>query len=173
MNIFVVNINPFESAKQLCDSHVVKMILESCQLLSTHDRLNGLEENRYKSTHINHPCRKCLSNKNNYIWLQYHLYGLLKEYSYRYGKIHKCQELYEKYWKRMDDEALYSKKLDFIENYSELIDATTFPQCVKDEFKNKSFDILEVIKSYRRYYKSKKDNLKNFYYTKRSLPNWL
>ena len=41
MNIFVINMNPFESAKQLCDAHVIKMILESCQLLSTQDRLHS------------------------------------------------------------------------------------------------------------------------------------
>ena len=105
MNIFVINSNPFESAKQLCDAHVIKMILESCQLLSDQDRLHGLTDERYKITHVNHPCRKCLDNHSNYIWLSYHLYGLLKEYTYRYGKIHKCQNLYEKYWKRSDDDS--------------------------------------------------------------------
>lgn len=42
MNIFVVDADPFVAAQSLCDAHVVKMIVESCQLLSTQDRLNGL-----------------------------------------------------------------------------------------------------------------------------------
>ena len=138
MNIFVTDFDPFVAAKNLCDAHVIKMIVESCQLLSTHDKLNGFGENRYKITHQNHPCRKCLDNEYNYIWLQYHLFGLLKEYTHRYGRIHKCQEMYEKYWKRIDDENLINHKLDFVENYTELIDLTSFPQCMPIEFQNNS-----------------------------------
>ena len=47
MNIFVVDESPVVSAQQLCDKHVVKMILESAQMLSTaHRVLDG------------HPCIK-------------------------------------------------------------------------------------------------------------------
>lgn len=173
MNIFVINMNPFESAKQLCDAHVIKMILESCQLLSTQDRLHSLTDERYKITHVNHPCRKCLDNDSNYIWLKYHLYGLLKEYTYRYGKIHKCQNLYEKYWKRSDDELLYSKKINFVENYSELIDTTTFPQCMPIQFKNDSTDICNVVKAYKNYYSYKQKTLPSFTYKIRTKPEWL
>ena len=173
MNIFVTDINPFVSAENLCDAHVVKMIVESCQLLSTQDRLNGLTDDRYKITHVNHPCRKCLINEYNYIWLQYHLYGLLKEYTFRYGKIHKCKDLFEKYWKRNDADDLYLNKINFVENYSELIDSTSFPQCVNDKLKNESVNICEVVDAYRKYYHLKKDNLLRFNYTKRDMPSWL
>ena len=44
MNIFVTDLDPFIAAKNLCDVHIIKMILETCQLLSTQDRLNGLTE---------------------------------------------------------------------------------------------------------------------------------
>ena len=174
MNIFVINIDPFVAAKNLCDAHVVKMIVETCQLLSTQDRINGLAENRYKSTHTNHPCRKCLDNKFNYIWLQYHLYGLLKEYTYRYGKIHKCQEMYDKYWKRSDDKDLYERKgITFIENYAELVDCTSFPQCMPQDIQINSKDIFDVVKAYRNYYKLKTKTIKRWKYTKRNRPQWL
>lgn len=173
MNIFVVDYDPFVAARSLCDAHVIKMILESCQLLSTQDRLNGLTDNRYKLTHINHPCRKSLDNNFNYIWLQYHLYGLCKEYTYRYGKTHKSQELLEKYWLRSDSHDLYNGKLDFIENYSELLDLTTFACCSKEKKDYIANDICDVVKFYRDYYKYKKENLKYWKYTKRDEPSWL
>lgn len=55
MNIFVLHQNPYEAARQHCDKHVVKMILEYGQLLSTaHRLLDGIlhvatdEEGRVK-----------------------------------------------------------------------------------------------------------------------------
>ena len=34
MNIFVVDKNPKIAARSLCDQHVVKMLIENCQMLS-------------------------------------------------------------------------------------------------------------------------------------------
>lgn len=79
MNIFYLNSNPRIAAQMLCDKHVIKMIVESAQMLSTaHRVLDGdvmikknknnkiikiykhpnliLESKLYKATHINHPC---------------------------------------------------------------------------------------------------------------------
>lgn len=173
MNIFVTDLDPFKSARNLCDAHVIKMILETCQLLSTQDRINGLSEDRYKSTHTNHPCRKCLDNKFNYIWLQYHLYGLCKEYTYRFGKTHKSQSLLEKYWLRNDSEDLYVDKINFLENYYELLQCTSFPQCIPQDIQINSKDIFDVVKAYRNYYKLKKKIIKRWKYTKRNRPQWL
>lgn len=39
MNIFVLSQDPFEAARQHCDKHVVKMVLEYAQLLSTAHRV--------------------------------------------------------------------------------------------------------------------------------------
>ena len=72
MNIFVLDPSPRIAAQSLCDVHVVKMILESAQLLSTQDRLAGVLHG-YAITHENHPCRICLSNPANYLWLSAHL----------------------------------------------------------------------------------------------------
>lgn len=131
----------------MCDAHVVKMILESCQLLSTHDRLNGLVENRYKSTHINHPCRKCLNNINNYIWLCKHLNALLTEYTYRYHKIHKCYDMFLKNWYKF-----VRQEIKFTN--------CTFPKCMPDECKI-SDDVTEC---YIKFYEYKSKVMKRFTY---------
>ena len=44
MNIFVLHDNPIIAAKYQCDKHVVKMILESGQMLSTAHRVLDGEE---------------------------------------------------------------------------------------------------------------------------------
>ena len=114
MNIFYVDADPAIAARSLVNKHVVKMIVESCQLLSTahrvldgqlvtqltakgrkkkHWQLSGYRDNvLYKVTHVNHPSAIWVrTSVANYRWLLNHLYALLEEYTYRYGKIHKCQ----------------------------------------------------------------------------------
>ena len=101
MNIFVLDRDPIKAAQMMCDAHVVKMIVESCQLLSTNDRMHGKftdPSGLYKSTHISHPCRMCLVSEYNRAWLICHLSALLAEYTYRFGKVHKSAELHHRYY---------------------------------------------------------------------------
>ena len=62
MNIFMLHMNTEENVKLHCDKHVVKMILEYAQMLSTAHRLiDGpyglyIDEKVYRATHDNHPC---------------------------------------------------------------------------------------------------------------------
>lgn len=69
MNIFILDTNPKIAAQYHVDKHVVKMILETAQLLCSAHWLNGSEA-PYKLTHKNHPCaiwtRECVENYN---WL--------------------------------------------------------------------------------------------------------
>jgi hypothetical protein len=110
MNIFYLDSDPVIAAKAMTDKHVVKMILESAQLLSTaHRVLDGepvvqlsasgrrltrythatLDDVLYKSTHINHPSNIWLrESKSNYLWLYKHFIALCYEYTNRYQKIH-------------------------------------------------------------------------------------
>ena len=56
MNIFCLDEDPIKAVQMMCDKHIVKMILESAQLMSTaHRELDGdnANENLYKSTHKN------------------------------------------------------------------------------------------------------------------------
>ena len=78
------------------DKHCVKMILESAQLLSTaHHLLNdNPPEGLYKMTHKNHPSAIwARQSKNNYTWLFALFCELMNEYTYRYGKTHKCDSM--------------------------------------------------------------------------------
>jgi hypothetical protein len=113
MNIFYLNYNTKECAEMHVDKHCVKMIVEYAQLLSTaHRVLDGVEfvddssgrkikrwklnDSRdnmlYKATHINHPSAIWARQScDNYTWLRSLLYQLCKEYTYRYGKVHKVE----------------------------------------------------------------------------------
>lgn len=110
MNIFYLDESPTQCAQWMVDKHVVKMILETAQLLSTaHRVLDGvmtidtsgprkkkvykLNDERdlilYSATHINHPSAVwARSSVENYNWLVDHLFALSAEYTYRYGKQH-------------------------------------------------------------------------------------
>lgn len=93
MNIFYFLYNVELSAKLLDDKRVVKMILETTQLLSNALFLNG-ETPVYKPTHLKHPCTIwAAKSSGNWLWLKEYGLALSKEYTKRYGKIHKCELL--------------------------------------------------------------------------------
>ena len=97
MNIFVVDYDPTIAAKMLCDKHVVRMLLESCQLLATVMHRYNLPAT-YKPTHHNHPCTKWAGNSfDNFYWLFRHAEELALEFTRRYGKIHKCQQYLQEF----------------------------------------------------------------------------
>ena len=108
MNIFYLDRDPVTAAQAMTDKHVVKMILESAQLLSTAHRVldgtatiqlskSGARLTRYahtndvlyKSTHINHPSAIWVrTSSSNYEWLYRHFCALCDEYTRRYNKVH-------------------------------------------------------------------------------------
>jgi len=91
VNIFYLAHDPVSCAKLHCDKHVVKMILEYAQLMSTaHDEAGTWAAPMYKPTHRNHPCAKWVrESENNYTWLYCLFIALCDEYTHRYGKVHK------------------------------------------------------------------------------------
>lgn len=93
MNIFYLDDDPFKAAGFMYDQHVVKMILETAQLLSTaHHVLGSGTSEMYKKTHVNHPSAVWVRESvNNYDWTYLHFLGLCQEYTYRYGKTHKTE----------------------------------------------------------------------------------
>jgi hypothetical protein len=103
MNIFVTDSDPAQAAKNLCDKHINKMISESAQMLSTSwwildSGCPGVVT--YKPTHQHHPCTKwVMESDGNYLWLGQHAMEMCKEFTRRYNKIHKTQELIECLWK--------------------------------------------------------------------------
>ena len=154
MNIFFLDFDTQKCAQYHCDKHVVKMILETAQLLCGvhHVTPQVTPQVPYKLSHKNHPCaiwsRESLSN---YLYLCDLGLELCKEYTYRYGKRHKSQDVIE--W------CLVNKPL--IKD----IGFTTPPKAMPDEYK-----VMDVVESYRNYYIGAK---KDFCVWKnRDTPEW-
>lgn len=91
MNIFVLDTDPRLAAQAQCDRHVVKMTLETAQLLcSAFD--SGLAP--YKRTHHNHPCAVwARESASNFMWLAEHGLYLADEYEHRYEREHKSRSI--------------------------------------------------------------------------------
>lgn len=177
MNIFYLDSNPRVCAEMHCDKHVVKMIIEYAQLMSTAHRIldgvpymdttsNGRKIKRWrmsqdwfesslmKASHINHPSNVWVRhNKENYLWLNRMWFWLLKEYTHRYGKNHAC----EKY---MD--ALYLLP----ENFSNPPNFFPPTPAMPDDCKVPNDSLL----SYHKYYNERKNHFAKW--TKRSVPMW-
>lgn len=104
MNIFVVSCCPVESAQQLPDRHVTKMIVETCQLLAViyspwyHNwgeipKKDGTPYKTAKGSFRNHPCTVWAAESDaNLAWLITHGIALCDEYMYRYNKLHSSQK---------------------------------------------------------------------------------
>jgi hypothetical protein len=161
MNIFFLSEDAFEAARMQVDKHVVKMILESAQLLSTaHRVLDGdplpdirQEELFYRATHKNHPCAKWVRESvENYNWMVDHFDALLSEYTHRYNKEHACTRLlYD-----LQSPPLKLKNWDW----------TPPPSCMPDECK-----IGALVDNYREYYRKHKSHM--FKWTSREPPQWI
>ena len=154
MNIFFLDENPTLSAQYHVDKHVVKMILETAQLLCSvhHVTEQVTEQVPYKLSHKNHPCavwaRQSLSN---YLYLCELGLELGKEYTYRYGKRHKSIDVIN--W------CIINKP-----NIPD-IGFTTPAMAMPDEFKTDS-----VVESYRNYYMGAKISLASW--KNREKPFW-
>ena len=135
MNIFYVDRDPVKAAQMMCDKHIVKMILESAQMLCTAKRVldgtpyedktkNGRKIKRwrldnsneeaiiYKAGWLRHPSTQwVMKSAYNYRWLYNHMMALNEEYKKRYNKnvdhvsVSKLKELLKEY------EAWYTNKV--------------------------------------------------------------
>lgn len=114
MNIFTTSYDPKECAKYLDDKRVVKMALESCQLLSNAMHLNN-NVGPYKLTHAKHPCTLWAAHcRRNYGWLLNHFKALLSEYKARYGREHKCGQYMSTFESFHDYMPLKTRVLRFV-----------------------------------------------------------
>jgi len=98
LNIFVLDTDVEKAAKWHVDRHVVKMPLETAQMLCTarHELGEAPERIPYRKAYVNHPCTIwARESYANYKWLCNMGVELCKEYTYRYGKVHKCQAVIE------------------------------------------------------------------------------
>ncbi len=154
MNIFFLHMIPSICAQYHLDKHVVKMILETAQLLcSAHYLSDSSFAPRYKLTHKNHPSAIWTrTSLDNYKWLVELGKELCKEYTYRYGKIHKCQIVIEELADNLPPipEIGFTKPL----------------LAMPDEYKGR-----EAVESYRAYYLFEKYHM--FSWKKRDTPRWV
>lgn len=153
MNIFILDNDIKRCARFHCDQHVVKMILESVQLLCTTLNKKGFTT-PYKSTHINHPCVIWLEQSyDNFIWLRKLTKALNQEYKYRYKK-------------DVDHKSMQVLAQIEIHKYQR-IGLTPFAQAMPDEYKV----LDDAVSAYRRFYIE--DKLKFAKWTRRKPPKWL
>jgi|SRR5210317_123380 len=146
MNLFILDQDPYIAAEMHCDKHVIKMTLETAQILST---ING---GPYKPTHENHPCVKWAGEYlTNYNWSWQLGKALAKEYTHRFGKEHKSEDI------------IMSLKLPLVDIQ---LGSSPFVQCMPEEFTEKP---SKAVLAYRRYYVSKDIDFK---YTRRNRPWW-
>ena len=175
MNIFYLHHDVTECAKMHNDKHVVKMILEYAQLLSTaHRVLDGhersalsasgrkkkvwhLDDDRndilYSATHINHPSAVWVRQSDlNYDWLFSMFQALMTEYTHRYNKTHACSRL-EPYLARVPKNI---PQKGFTQPTPAMPDEVKVPG--------------DSIKSYRNYYINNKPHLASW--KNRNKPEW-
>lgn len=154
MNIFYLAPTPREAAQLHCDKHVVKMILETAQILATVHHTHGNHEVTYKATHVNHPSVKwAAATRANYLWLHKLGLELCAEYYYRYGKIHKCHQylIGELYFPPTDQpDGEWSEP----------------PACMPDEYKTD-----DIVQSYKNYYRGAKSQFAKW--TNRDTPDFM
>ena len=175
MNIFILDEDITRCAEYHVDKHVVKMILESAQLLCTAHwidkyvgyaprkltseewefvRFRKQQEPRpfpYLPTMHNHPCSIWVRESlDNYEWLYNLAYELNEEYGHRYGKSHKS----------MHDVIVKLPDIDLPS-----IGLTPFAQAMPDELKG-----TDTVQAYRRFYHKDKATFANW--TKRNKPHW-
>jgi len=184
VNIFYYDNKPEVCARMHCDRHVVKMLIEYAQLLSTaHRLLDGIESIEvntingkprkkkvwahpnptkqavlYKATHVNHPSAKWARHSNgNYSWL-FNLWSrLCEEYEYRYGKVH----------------ATKTKLWDLLINCPENIPLGKFTQpwrAMPDQYKMPKTMANYCELSYQSYFNGEKQHIANW--KNREAPHW-
>ena len=150
MNIFVLHNDPSTAAQMQCDKHVVKMILETAQMLCTVAHGKDFVA-PYKATHKNHPCTLWAAlSVQNWNWLVDHGLALCAEYTKRYGKIHKSQQHIE--WCQQIPITLPS------------IGLTPFAQAMPVEYKDSC-----AVTAYRAYYHGEKARFAKW---KTQPPSW-
>lgn len=161
MNIFALDQCPIRAARYHMDVHVIKMILESLQMISTTANYFSYPYcgELLKPTHVNHPCNIWLRESfSNFRWLVELFEELLKEYTLRYGKHH-----------------VYESKLLVVEDCSRFLSTamvdiglTPFVMAMPDHVK-----LGDPVESYRNYYFLVKSNLHLAGWRKcRPMPRW-
>ena len=134
MNIFFLDRCPHTAARHQHDKHVVKMCLETAQILCTVAHGAGVQV-PYKPTHAKHPCVMWAgASRYNFEWLVAHGLALCAEYTHRYGKTHASQRVIE--------------GVQHVDSLLAFTPWTDPPQCMPPEYQCPNDPVL----AYRTYY---------------------
>ena len=158
MNIFILDRDLVKSAQAHVDKHIVKMPLETAQLLCTarHELGGDANDIPYRKTHTNHPCSVWATESiSNYIWLCKFGLELCKEYTHRYGKIHKCEAVINDCYHNVPWPALFEEA-----------DKTEHAQAMDEQYK-----MSDPVLAYRNYYNQAKSHLHSW--KNRQPPHWI
>jgi len=185
MNIFVLDNDPVKAAQLQCDKHVVKMIVESAQMLSTtHRMLDGTEMKKpsksgktmvkyyelpderedilYKSVHFNHPCTVWTRESCcNYSWHYEHFIALCDEYKYRYGKTHSTDSKLRNILSKIPTNINRNGGMTMFK-----LAMKASPECVVHGLGG-----TDAVESYRNFYQTKQARF-SMVWTKRKIPEW-
>ena len=135
MNIFIIDTDPIIAAQQQCNKHVVKMVVESAQLLVTAFPAGTMG---YKHTHFNHRCARWMrESQQNFRWLLAHAVALCEEYTKRYDRTHKT-------------EGIIDNMLDVKPDLPD-IGLTPFARAIKEPWKTMTMN-MPIVEAYRHYY---------------------
>ena len=151
MNIFYLDEQIETCARYHCDAHVIKMILESAQILCTVLHMHNIQA-PYRPTHKNHPCVIWANQSlSNWLWLKNLAKALNQEYQYRF-----CHDINH-------------KSYDVITKLNQPpipdLGLTEISQVMPLEYKDKN-----PVTAYREYYIARKFHLAKW--TKRETPYW-
>jgi hypothetical protein len=171
MNIFATDLNPVTAAKNLCDQHVNKMIVESGQMLSNAFDLDRLAEddcprnamgNPRSHGYARHPCTLwACESKSNMLWLIQHALAMCMERQYRWSKDHFTKDFIMWCLENIEDSLAPDLALtDFAVAISQDAKAREHPV----------FDRMSTVDKYREYYRRDKGFGR---WTKRKEPYWL
>lgn len=134
MNIFVTDYDPIKAAQSLPDKLIVKMPLETAQIMSTVFRKMFPDKdagNLYRKTHENHPVVKWA--ESNMYWTYLHGKALCEEYTNRYGKVHACSAIIDEAWNKLSP-------------HVELSQPQKFVQCMPEKYRGS-----DTVSAYRSY----------------------
>ena len=180
MNIFYLDSDPIQAAKWQCDKHIIKMPLETAQMLCTaHRCLDGFRRLKftpkgrkvthfemfnkfhdalfYKATHWNHPSTQwIMESDEHYRWAYEHWIALSQEFAQRQGKAHKS-------WEVLADYLLAPPSNIASAGFSEP------PTAINEEWQHLIVPD-DTVQSYRNYYQVAKRHLHKW---KQNQPPWL
>ncbi len=157
MNIFVTDRCPVQSARNLPDKHIVKMPLETCQMLAIiySDwyygvgklyKQDGTPYATKRGAFRNHPCTQwAAANQYNLAWLIVHGLALCDEYTNRYGKVHTCEPVIQQ------ANSIYNDIFD--EPSTCFHKVTEFTRAMPEDIKYDT--TIDTIEAYKRYLNTK------------------